>query len=254
MSTSPPASTANGGRPRPLRLSDRQILDAARACILSAGVHDTTLNDVARRAGVSRMTLYRRYSDIGSLISEVLGHEFARILREHTTEPPHAPPHAPPDPRPARRRLVDTVLAVVRAFHADPLMHQVLEAEPEILMPYLINRFGSTQQIAVTLLAHRLDAGYRDGSIRTGSIAVQAHAIVLTAQAFIVSAAASGPVPVSRLLAELGEMLDAYLAPGPARLEREDRPGDGRDGESGPTAGDGGCADGRADLDHTPNA
>src|ERR1700737_3197966 len=137
MSTPSPASTANGGRPRPLRLSERQILDAARACVLSAGVHDTTLNDVARRAGVSRMTLYRRYSDIGSLISEVLGHEFARILREHTTEPPHAPA----DLRPARRRLVDTVLDVVRAFHADPLMHQVLEAEPEILMPYLINRF-----------------------------------------------------------------------------------------------------------------
>jgi AcrR family transcriptional regulator len=250
MSTSPPAPTANGGRPRPLRLSERQILDAARACVLSAGVHDTTLNDVARRAGVSRMTLYRRYSDIGSLISEVLGHEFARILREHTTEPPHAPP----DSRPARRRLVDTVLAVVRAFHADPLMHQVLEAEPEILMPYLINRFGSTQQIAVTLLAHRLDAGYRDGSIRTGSIAVQAHAIVLTAQAFIVSAAASGPVPVSRLLAELGEMLDAYLAPGPARSEREDRSDGERESGGDPTVRDGGCADGRVDLDHTPNA
>ena len=220
MSTSSSAHTANGGRPRALRLSERQILDAARACVLAAGVHDTTLNDVARRAGVSRMTLYRRYSDIGSLISEVLGHEFARILREHTTESPHAPA----DRRPARKRLVDTVLAVVRAFHADPLMCQVLAAEPEILMPYLINRFGSTQQIAVTLLAHRLDAGYRDGSIRRGSIAVQAHAIVLTAQAFIVSAAASGPVPVSRLLDELGEMLDAYLAPGPARSERDDRP------------------------------
>jgi AcrR family transcriptional regulator len=220
MSNSPSVPTANGGRPRPLRLSERQILDAARACVLSAGVHDTTLNDVARRAGVSRMTLYRRYSDIGSLIAEVLGHEFARILREHTAEPP---PHAPPDPRPARRRLVDTVLAVVRAFHADPLMHQVLEAEPEILMPYLVNRFGSTQQIAVTLLAHRLDAGYHDGSIRRGSIAVQAHTIVLTAQAFIVSASASGPVPVSRLLAELGEMLDAYLAPGPDRAERDAR-------------------------------
>src|SRR5207302_8317845 len=101
---------------------------------------------------------------------------------------------------------------------------QVLEAEPEILMPYLINRFGSTQQIAVTLLAHRLDAGYRDGSIRRGSIAVQAHAIVLTAQAFIVSAAASGPVPVFRLLDELAEMLDAYLAPGPTRSERDDLP------------------------------
>jgi AcrR family transcriptional regulator len=223
MSTTSSAHTANGGRPRALRLSERQILDAARACVLAAGVHDTTLNDVARRAGVSRMTLYRRYSDIGSLISEVLGHEFARILREHTTELPESP-NVPADPRPARKRLVDTVLEVVRAFHADPLMCQVLAAEPEILMPYLINRFGSTQQIAVTLLAHRLDAGYRDGSVRRGSIAVQAHAIVLTAQAFIVSAAASGPVPVSRLLDELGEMLDAYLAPGPARSERHDRP------------------------------
>ena len=245
--------TANGGRPRALRLSERQILDAARACVLAAGVHDTTLNDVARRAGVSRMTLYRRYSDIGSLISEVLGHEFARILREHTTESPHVSD----DGRPARTRLVDTVLEVVRAFHADPLMCQVLEAEPEILMPYLINRFGSTQQIAVTLLAHRLDAGHRDGSIRRGSIAVQAHAIVLTAQAFIVSAAASGPVPVSRLLEELAEMLDAYLAPGPARSEREDRPaGTGTPGAAGggPTAGDGGCAGDRTGLDLTPNA
>ena len=253
MSTTPSVPTANGGRPRPLRLSERQILDAARACVLSAGVHDTTLNDVARRAGVSRMTLYRRYSDIGSLISEVLGHEFARILREHTTEPPNAPP----DPRPARRRLVDTVLDVVRAFHADPLMRQVLQAEPEILMPYLINRFGSTQQIAVTLLAHRLDAGYRDGSIRRGSIAVQAHAIVLTAQAFIVSAAASGPVPVFRLLAELGEMLDGYLAPCADRPEHargEERPEEEMIDGSGPTAGDGGCTGGRTGLDPIPNA
>jgi AcrR family transcriptional regulator len=210
MSTTPPLPAANGGsRARPLRLSERQILDAARACVLAAGVHETTLGDVARRAGVSRMTLYRRYSDIGSLISEVLGHEFAQILRENT----EIPPQAPPDARSARRRLVETVLAVVRAFHADPLMRQVLDAEPEILMPYLINRFGSTQQIAVNLLANRLDAGHRDGSIKKGSIAVQAHSIVLTAQAFIISAAASGPVPVARLLDELGAMLDAYLSP-----------------------------------------
>ncbi len=126
-------------------------------------------------------------------------------------------------------------------------------------MPYLVNRFGSTQQIAVTQLAHRLDAGYRDGSVRRGSIAVQAHAIVLTAQAFIVSAAASGPVPVSRLLAELGEMLDAYLAPdrdggyGADRAEGEQRSGAGSADGSGP-AGDGGCTGGRTDLDPTVNA
>jgi len=194
---------------RTMRHSERQILDAARACVLASGVHNTTLNDVARRAGVSRMTLYRRYADIGSLISEVLGHEFARVLWEHTT----VPPGAPVDPRTARQRLVDTVLECVEAFHADPLFRQVIDTEPEILVPYLINHFGSTQQIAVTLLANRLDAGHHDGSIRPGSVAVQAHSIVLTAQAFIVSAAASSPVPVPRLLGELRVMLDRYLQP-----------------------------------------
>ena len=208
---SPSPASASRAKPRPLPLNERQILDAARACVLAVGVHDTTLNDVARRAGVSRMTLYRRYSDISSLISEVLGHEFARILHEHAP----SGRDEPADPRSARRRLVETVLAVVRAFHGDPLLRQVLDAEPEILMPYLINRFGSTQQIAITLLANRLDAGHRDGSIRSGSVAVQAHAIVLAAQAFIVSAAATGPVPVARLVDELGVMLDAYLAPLP---------------------------------------
>jgi len=190
-------------------VGDRQILNAARACVLAAGVHETTFNDVARRAGVSRMTLYRRYSDVGSLISELLGREFARILREHT----RIEPDAPPDPRPARQRLVETVLAVVEAFQEDPLMSQVLDAEPEILMPYLFNKFGSTQQIAIDLLAHRLDAGHRDGSIRAGSVAVQAHAIVLTVQSFIVSASASSPVPADRLRAELGLILDGYLQP-----------------------------------------
>ena len=190
-------------------VGDRQILNAARACVLAAGVHETTFNDIARRAGVSRMTLYRRYSDVGSLISELLGREFARILREHT----QIVQDAPPDSRSARQRLVETVLAICAAFQEDPLMSQVLDAEPEILTPYLFNKFGSTQQIAIDLLAHRLNAGHQDGSIREGSVAVQAHAIVLTVQSFIVSASASGPVPPDRLRTELGLLLNGYLRP-----------------------------------------
>ena len=36
------------------------VLDAVRDCVLAVGVRRTTLTDVARRAGVSRMTLYRK--------------------------------------------------------------------------------------------------------------------------------------------------------------------------------------------------
>ena len=39
-------------------------LDAARDCILDVGWRRTTLTEVARRAGVSRMTIYRTWADI----------------------------------------------------------------------------------------------------------------------------------------------------------------------------------------------
>ena len=39
-------------------------LDAARACILDVGWRRTTLTEVARRAGVSRMTIYRAWPDM----------------------------------------------------------------------------------------------------------------------------------------------------------------------------------------------
>nr|MDT0664439.1 helix-turn-helix domain-containing protein [Micromonospora sp. DSM 115978] len=43
------------------------MLDAAEASLLAVGVRRTTLTDVARRAGVSRMTLYRRWPDLRTL-------------------------------------------------------------------------------------------------------------------------------------------------------------------------------------------
>ena len=52
--------------------TDVAILDATRACVVDFGVRRTTLTEVARRAGVSRPTVYRRWPDTGSLIAELL--------------------------------------------------------------------------------------------------------------------------------------------------------------------------------------
>jgi AcrR family transcriptional regulator len=56
------------------------VLDAARACVLAVGVRRTTFSDVARRAGVSRMTLYRRYPDLEALLSALMTYEFGAVV------------------------------------------------------------------------------------------------------------------------------------------------------------------------------
>jgi AcrR family transcriptional regulator len=195
-----------------IRHRDDVILDAAKASILDLGINRTTLAEVARRCGVSRMTLYRRYADAHSLVREVLEREFSRLLwrytGDHTTQPPIA------GGVDGRSALVTDTLAVVRAFQEDPLLGRVLDSGPEVLVKYAIRKLGATQQEALSLLSVRIERGHRDGSIRSGSVAVQAHTILLVAQSYILSAASTrGVVPADRLLDELALLLDAYTRP-----------------------------------------
>ena len=62
------------------------ILDATRASVLAVGVRRTTLTDVARRAGVSRMTVYRLVPDVTTLILEVMSREFAALFAAAESE------------------------------------------------------------------------------------------------------------------------------------------------------------------------
>ena len=52
------------------RSSEDLALDAARASILAVGWSRTTLTDIARRAGLSRMTLYRRWPEMNPIVHE----------------------------------------------------------------------------------------------------------------------------------------------------------------------------------------
>jgi AcrR family transcriptional regulator len=220
--------------------SDDKILDAAQSALLDLGIRNTTLAEVARRAGVSRMTLYRRYPDIDALLTEVLGRQLIRVVRRNAGLV-EVPDPGPGGGRTARDLLVGWTVEVVQAFHTDLLMHKMLDSDAEFLLPYLVREFGGLQNYALDLLSVRLEQGHDDGSIRPGSVALQARTVLLTAQSFVISARAAGPVPMDRLLEELGVMLDAYLRPDPAGRDSAPADGDGADAEEfGEIAGDGG--------------
>jgi AcrR family transcriptional regulator len=182
------------------------ILDATRATVLAVGVRRTTLTDVARRAGVSRMTLYRLVPDVDTLILEVMTREFGALLA--TAESAQA------RKRTARARIVATAVEVVRALPDNALFRRVLDVDPELVLPYLTDRIGATQRLAVTHIRRMLAEGVADGSVRRNvDLEVVATTIVLVATPFVVSARLLDDVGRSDALQELARLLDGWLRP-----------------------------------------
>jgi AcrR family transcriptional regulator len=74
---SSPSPTPRRGRPR--TISDAQILLGARRAVLARGPHVTT-RELARFAGVSEGTLFRRYRDKRTLVRDALGLDEERLF------------------------------------------------------------------------------------------------------------------------------------------------------------------------------
>jgi AcrR family transcriptional regulator len=205
---------ANGGASRSGRTVGSPtdaLLDAARECVLEVGFRRTTLTDVARRAGVSRMTLYRRFDDMRSLVADLMTREFTELMREARSRVP--------DGGTGRERLVATATASVEALWRNPLLARVLDVDPELLLPYLVDRVGATQRLVEPALRADVEAGQADGSIRDGDPALITRALYLVLQSFALSARPAtsdlGPVAAARrkLLTELTTLLNGALRP-----------------------------------------
>lgn len=229
---SAPADRAS--RPAANRVADERLLDAAMGRVLAVGVRRTTLTEVARAAGVSRMTLYRRFPDVTSLVAALMTREFGAVLRESARDMRRG--ELRHGELSARERLVAAAVRSVRLLAANPLLRVVLRIDTELLLPYLVDRIGSTQRIAEQFIAEQLAEGHRDGSVRNGATAVQARTFYLTVQAMVISLRpATGDLDGEAVLAELACQLDGALRPAqPPRPVHH--PGGTEDQEPAPAA------------------
>lgn len=147
-------------------------LDAARECILDVGWRRTTLTEVARRAGVSRMTIYRAWPDMQTLLGDLMTREWGGVVAT----------------RHADRDLADAVVATVRALRENELFLRIVELDPELLLPYLLARRGRSQDAILELLTTRIAEGQRAGTIRAGHPATIARGLLLACHGFVLSA------------------------------------------------------------------
>src|SRR5262249_58339365 len=100
-----------------------QILDAALATVLDFGIRRATVSEVARRAHLSRMTVYRRYEDGQSLIRALMTREFGRMFARVQAEGA--------SDATAHDRVVQIGVRTVEGVMPHPVMLRLLGLEPE---------------------------------------------------------------------------------------------------------------------------
>ena len=186
----------------PNAIPEDQILDAAYDLVLAVGLRRANMADIARQADVSRATLYRRWPNVSAVVGDLVTREFAALAASCAVEGATA-----------RESVVETVVLLVKRMRKHPLLRTIADVDPEFLLPYLLERRGTSTVAQLALLDEAL--AVKDRSIRKGNRAAQARAIWLTASAFVLS----GPVLADRKASltaldnELRTALDRYLAP-----------------------------------------
>jgi AcrR family transcriptional regulator len=187
-------------------LDDDEVLEAARATVLDFGVRRTTVSEVARRAGLSRMTVYRRYPDGAALMRALMTREFGALVEQARLESLEHPA--------GRRRVVAAAANTVALLQTHPLMLRLLELEPELLLPYLTERLGRFQSIARAALAAAIAEAQRQpsGAVRAGAPEELAAAVELSGRGLVIAARALTPQERATALEQWRLMIDAYLA------------------------------------------
>lgn len=111
-----------------------RILDAALAVAAASGLRHLTMEDVARRANVGRMTVYRRFGSKPALVDALAVRECRRCLATIAA--------ALPETAPADERLTTLFTATLQVIREHPLLARLATVEPEALL-HELTRDGS---------------------------------------------------------------------------------------------------------------
>jgi AcrR family transcriptional regulator len=112
-----------------------RILGAAVEQAEDFGLRRFTMDGVARRVGVSRVTIYRYFPKKDQLITALIMRELRRFLSK-LDQVIEAEPTS-------EAKLVQGVLFCLRYLREHGLLNRLLRTEPELILPYLTTKAGT---------------------------------------------------------------------------------------------------------------
>lgn len=163
------AGMADAGADLPIDAVGNRVLDAALELAAASGVRNLTIDAVAARAHVGRMTIYRRFGDKRGLVAALGAREGRRCLAELDA--------ASPADAPIAEQVAAGFATSLRLAREHPLLSRLGRLEPEAVLAALTEEGGALFALARDYLATRLRESQQLGVL--GPIEVEATAELL---------------------------------------------------------------------------
>lgn len=148
---------AVGASAPPSDPSSERILDAALELVAASGVRGLTMDDVATRAGVGRMTVYRRFGERERLIDALAAREARRCLAELDRA---VDPGAP-----AAEAVAQGFATSLRLVRKHPVLARLAHHEPAAALAALNAKDGAIVALGREFVAGRIRAAIETGEL-----------------------------------------------------------------------------------------
>lgn len=182
--------------------TDVRVLNAAASLMTTRGLDGLTITAIAKEAGVSRPTVYRRWPSVDEIMRATLLRTTLTILEQV-------------GPLPATRdAIVSAVLHFAKALRTDPLFRSLIQHNPEIFIRYSLQRLGASQLVVLSWLADAIEHAQEGGTARWGSPSDIGVMLLLLAQSAILSHhTVTALIGNTEFDTQLAIALDGYLRP-----------------------------------------
>lgn len=187
---------------------DDVIIAAARESVMTVGLRRTSIAEIARKAGVSRPTVYRRYADIGELLAEVTNREILHMLEGLRYVPGNS-----------RARMLLRIRIVVQRIIESDFFPGLVKTDPDRVLQVLTGEMSDTQmEIVEKFILPGVRHGQEDGTIREHDPYQLARNIYRLIQTMVLVWRPDGKDAAldKKSVEEVVDMVDRYLRPDPA--------------------------------------
>jgi len=181
---------------------EERILDAAARLARIAPGRPAPIAELARQAGVSRPTVYRRFADGDAVVRALWQREVGRLLE------------ATPRTGDTRAALVEQVVELAERISTHEVLAPTFHTDQALIARYIVDYLGAAQRALLHVLEEEIAIVQRGKTVRPGAPRELAAMTLLIAQSAIQSRTMIAEyLPDASWRRELARALDGYLKP-----------------------------------------